>query len=333
MKRARRGLVFAGGFTLVELLVVIAIIGILVSLLMPAVQSAREAGRRTQCMNNLKQMSLAALNHEQAKGFYPTGGWGWDWVGDADRGSGRKQPGGWSYCILPYAEQTALALLGAGQPFDQKKAAACTVVNTPLAMFYCPTRRGVRTYPNIKTDLGAGNVGFNCNPSPMIAKLDYAANAGDTGVTQFFQGPTSYADGDNPAWSKWNDTSLMTGISFERSEIGPGHVRDGTSNTYLIGEKYLNPDDYITGLDLADNEDAYSGFDNDIFRSTALGLPPLQDTPGNANGDSFGGPHSGTFNMSFCDGSIHTISFSIDPEVHRRLGNRRDGLTVDQSRF
>ena len=102
------------GFTLVELLVVITIIGILIALLLPAVQAAREAARRMQCTNHLKQIGLAMLNHEQAHKQFPTGGWGWGWIGDPDRGFDHRQPGGWVYNILPYLEQDALYNLQKG---------------------------------------------------------------------------------------------------------------------------------------------------------------------------------------------------------------------------
>src|SRR5262245_27373597 len=95
-------------FTLVELLVVIAIIGVLVGLLLPAIQASRETARKTQCKNNLRQMSTAFLNHENTQGFFPSSGWGNKWVGDPDGGYGATQPGGWAYSILPYMEYVAL---------------------------------------------------------------------------------------------------------------------------------------------------------------------------------------------------------------------------------
>ena len=108
MQRNKNSHRILSGFTLVELLVVIAIIGVLVALLLPAIQAAREAARRNSCKNNLRQLAIGCLNHESGAGFYPSGGWGANWVGDADRGFGRDQPGGWIYNVLPFIEEDAM---------------------------------------------------------------------------------------------------------------------------------------------------------------------------------------------------------------------------------
>lgn len=101
------------GFTLVELLVVITIIGILVALLLPAVQAAKESGRQAQCQSNMKMIGAAFIQHAATHGYFPTGGWGWSWHSDPDRGFSLKQPGGWAYNILPYIDQNDLRLMGA----------------------------------------------------------------------------------------------------------------------------------------------------------------------------------------------------------------------------
>ncbi|MDW8036999.1 MAG: DUF1559 domain-containing protein, partial [Thermoguttaceae bacterium] len=265
------------GFTLVELLVVITIIGILIALLLPAVQSAREAARRTQCANNLKQLALAILEHEQAIGHFPTGGWGWAWMGDPDRGFGLRQPGGWIYNILPFMEQQALHDLGLGQSESVKKAEAAKMAATPISSLNCPSRRRPQAFP-----VPEGWVAYNCNSVSAAARNDYAINQGDRGISNF-SGPSSYSEGDNPNWSGWPaDKKQMTGISFVQSQVTAAEVRDGTSNTYLVGEKYLNPDRYLNGTSPADNRGMYQGEDFDIGRWVGVSSSylPRRDTAG-----------------------------------------------------
>src|SRR5688572_26083147 len=130
-------------FTLVELLVVIAIIGILVALLLPAVQAAREASRRTQCKNNLKQIGLAVVNHENQQRFFPHGGWGFQCMGLPNRGFGPTQPGGWVYNILPYLEEQSLHKFGTPEP---TKAQLKQVAMTPVGVMNCPSRRPAEAF-------------------------------------------------------------------------------------------------------------------------------------------------------------------------------------------
>jgi prepilin-type N-terminal cleavage/methylation domain-containing protein/prepilin-type processing-associated H-X9-DG protein len=305
------------GFTLIELLVVIAIIGVLIALLLPAVQQAREGASRTQCANNLKQIGLAMLNHESTYSRFASGGWGWRWVGDPDRGTDHSQPGGWVYNLLPFVEQDNLHRLGMGGTPEEKATASAIRISTPLALFNCPTRRRPITYHNDVYDYRNTK-----NPIDKVARTDYATNAGDQSRSQWFEGPATLEQGDDPNWQGWKDhpTDGLTGICFQRSEIRIAQVTNGTSNTYMIGEKYLNPHDYETGKDLADNECMYIGFDNDVSRTSYY--LPLQDLPGYANYDTFGSAHPAGLNMVYCDGSVRFISFSIEKAVHQRAGNR-----------
>ena len=333
------------GFTLVELLVVITIIGILIALLLPAVQAAREAARKTQCSNNLKQAGLAMLGHEERYKFLPTGGWGWFWVGIPDRGSGKEQPGGWVYCILPFIEQQELHELGSdGDPNSTtaaKWAASAQRVQTPLAGMNCPSRRTAINYPMSYFSGGVCPLyDAGTNGVTMGARADYAACAGDQISNQWGSGPSTIAAANQlTAANGWpmDVAKQSTGICYLRSEVTLGMITDGTSNTYMLGEKYVNPDHYLDGLDGGDNENMYCGYNSDLFRVTCYAPAnsppiidvPMQDTPGYDNDAIFGSAHANSLNMSFCDGSVQSISYSIDPETHRRLGNRQDNLPVN----
>ena len=121
---------------------------------------------------------------------------------------------------------------------------------------------------------------------------------------------------------------------YAGSQLSLASVTDGASNTYLLGEKYIDPDDYTNGNDLGDNENAYMGDNEDISRWANPGYSvPMQDTPGNAVRYDFGSAHANGFGMAFCDGSVHVISFFIDMTTHTHLANRHDGFAIDASKY
>ena len=325
------------GFTLIELLVVIAIIGVLVSLLLPAVQAARESARRLQCCNNLKQLSLGAMQHVEQHGYFPTGGWGWHWTGDADRGFSKHQPGGWVYNVLPYVEQDRLHELPADslprKLTTKQKDLANVMVKTPLVIMNCPSRRESVLYPK-DTDSGTFvgyNVTDNSPADNVVARGDYAINCGDKVITEWFPGPPDLETGMDDKWSGWHDVKHFNGISFERSQVRPAHVTDGASNTIMLGERNLNPDRYLLGSNPADNEHMYTGFNNDNYRSTRE--PPLEDRPGFNTYLHFGSAHWAGCHFAFCDGRVRIINYTVDPVTFNHLGDRMDGKAVNDAKY
>ncbi len=330
----------AAAFTLIELLVVIAIIGILIALLLPAVQSARESARQLKCATNLKQLSLAAVNHQDTHGFFPTGGWGWDWVGDPDRGFGRRQPGGWLFSVLPFIEQEYLWELASDGQEDVLTSLQLdrtnTVCKTPLILVSCPSRRPCIPYFAPRAGgFVAHNARSNTGSDNFAARSDYAINAGDRDSEKRGGnggGPTSLGAADSFGW--WpQDHRNFSGISHQRSQVKLSDITDGVTNTFLIGEKYMDQDRYTTGTDPGDNENLYTGYNNDNFRCTNPSHPLIQDRLGYVDTFRFGSAHFGGSHFSFCDGSVRIISYTIDEHIYRDLGNRKDGNVLDAGKF
>ena len=319
------------GFTLIELLVVIAIIAVLVGLLLPAVQKVREAANRVQCNNHLKQIALALVNHHETVGRFPSTGWGFAWAPHPDRGTGDKQPGGWSYALLPYLEQEALYRLGAGTSGAELEAANVRRLQTPLAVWHCPSRRTPRNYPV--------GVGIWFVQQPILsgrltesARTDYAINGGEQ-FLNIGQGPATLADGDSGQY-RFPDWGPSTGICHTRSRVRVADITDGTSSTYLVGEKYVGRQSAERGDYYGDDQGPYCSDERDSMRWAALGgtyLPPQQDQPGrdsDVQTFSFGSAHAAGFHVALADGSVRLFTYTIPQQTHRRLSNRRDGQVV-----
>ena len=310
---------FRSGFTLVELLVVIAIIAMLVTLLLPAVQSAREAARNIHCKNTLKQMSLASLNHEGAHGHLPGDGWGWRWIGDPDRGTGNEQPGSWLYRILPYTEAKEIyAMASDGLPNEltsKQMDGGARAIGTHLPWFNCPSRKDERLTPM------TGNWPYrNTNPAKGAATISYGANYGDT-VIKFIDGPKRLGD----------VVSLrdlrVSGSVFFQSNLQLAKITDGTSKTYFASEYHWS----------IDRENPASG-ENYYGIGTPLAGGYLVTAIHQPRKDSFlegnlavrdlgrmGSAHPNTFNVTFCDGSVKAMDYSLDLNIHMQNSNRFDG--------
>ena len=339
------------GFTLVELLVVIAIIAILVSLLLPAVQSAREAARRTQCMNHLKQLGLACLHHADTHGTLPGAGWTWLCSADPDLGFGKSQPGTWHYSILPFIEQQDLWELGSdGDPQNitaTQREGGKQRHQTPLSVFHCPSRRAAVLYPGYR---GLYNEDPPSNENEvdndLIAKTDYAMNGGTFYLREGYGSCTATPD----SWSSRYDAPT-DGAGHLRGEVKLRDIFDGTSNTFMLGEKTKQPCRYERS-DHADHHGIYRGGeeamaycsrspknywynlgsqdnlpwrDKDYLNGFYCSHKPDQRTIQYR----WGSAHPSTFHVVMCDGSVHAIGYEIDGITCERYSTRNGGELID----
>jgi prepilin-type N-terminal cleavage/methylation domain-containing protein len=350
-----RGRASRTAFTLVELLVVIAIIGVLVALLLPAIQAAREAARNSQCKNNLKQIGLAMLNYESSNKTFPAGGWSFKWMGDPNQGMGHRQPGGWIYQAAPYMENQNVTMLGGGLTGTALKQALQQQIGAVMPSFNCPTRRPATGYVALEKP-------HNADLPPLAAKSDYAANGGSYQLTPSAGLPlpdatfTNCLEGyPNCTWAIGDDRIAQdfNGIVCSRFGARVGQITDGTSKTLAAGEKWVMTKFYENPTDLppadegkdnpGDNGSMYLGYDWDSVRwangkyegGRPEGTLPVKDTQtkldnggdvvGNTFIRNFGGPHASTFNVVYADGSTHSLEFDIDPLVWNAIGGRNDG--------
>jgi prepilin-type N-terminal cleavage/methylation domain-containing protein/prepilin-type processing-associated H-X9-DG protein len=325
----------SAGFTLVELLVVIAIIGVLVALLLPAVQAAREAARRSTCINQLKQIGLATLNHESALRVFPTGG-------DkrhpdpieipAESRTIKRGPHNeiysWAYQILSYMEQDSIRRLTTQQ----------LTQDAVVPMYYCPSRRGPTK--------GGDGVG--------TWKMDYAAavpgraNPFTPKDTQAIYGSTSGTAKDivptRPS-SVFDDVGIIVRTPYDwymqkralsnPPPTKPAHIVDGLSRTLMITEKRLAPSQYAADAYVWHDDRGWTdGWDADTFRSSThpIGADGEQQAPTESDDDfghRIGSAHSSGVNAVFGDGSVRQISYDIETEILNRLAHRSDGLEAE----
>jgi prepilin-type N-terminal cleavage/methylation domain-containing protein/prepilin-type processing-associated H-X9-DG protein len=308
-------------FTLIELLVVIAIIGILISLLLPAVQSAREAARRVQCVNNLKQLSLAMHNYHDANGCFPYA------LINTNGGRFSCMTG-----ILPYIEQGPL-FAAYNTSVGSRDVANRTSAATMVSSFLCPSM----------------NLPYS-KPDPFyndyLAPTSYAFSNGSK-YANLYSGRHKYGEPDGVVIGDATTNSGDTEDPLLKIALPPitvGSVRDGSSNTYFIGEQdYALKDDFFGstttragayrggqgvwahGYPRGLNFSSWSTFNKHTISSTA-------DSEENGS-YSFRSQHPGGVNFAFVDGSVRFLKDSISKNIYRGLSTRSGGEVISANAY
>jgi prepilin-type N-terminal cleavage/methylation domain-containing protein/prepilin-type processing-associated H-X9-DG protein len=289
-------------FTLVELLVVIAIIGILAALLLPAIQAAREAGRRSECQNHLKQIGLAILNYHDTQKTFPMGRERTDQFGVS-----------WAFRLLPQLEESAVyASRDATRHVDDPK--NIRAMRTPIQVYACPSRRAAAADRNFD----------NNDAAPLVldaaALGDYASNAGYDVLAGMVPGTSDFLP---PSQIDMR----ITGPIFSGSQISGKRVTDGLSSTLAVGERHIPPADATKPSNMQEywqGDTAFFAGDRQptIFRGTRYGLATgPYDIAVKATEDPlvplerFGGSHPGVVMFAYLDGHVAPLEIGIELEI------------------
>jgi prepilin-type N-terminal cleavage/methylation domain-containing protein len=327
-------------FTLVELLVVIAIIGVLIALLLPAVQAAREAARRSQCQNNLKQIGLAIQNYHDAQKRLPNSRRIFDYIT-------------WAADLWPYLEAgTVSAAWDRKQTYYGQRESARAA---QLAVYLCPTRRS----PPQLSISGDNDAGSESGQNFPGALGDYACNTGDTSPDAS-ENDNTYDRSDGTLkeptgpfrYSGHGETEGTGGIQLGVTDLSKlaikyavrfKNIEDGLSNVAFIGEKHVPSEGprgtWFGNIEAKDNSIYNADFWSSVGRKGGFGRPIAEPADGSEGGNamdsfnkSFGSWHPGFCQFLYGDGSVHSVNVDVDEYMLGHLCNIADGQTVNLDR-
>ncbi len=305
------------GFTLIELLVSIAIIGILIGLLLPAVQASREAARRTSCQNNLKNIGLAIQNFESSRKELPP-----------SRNYDHYTT--WAFLILPYLEQEGLR-----QEWDDSLKyyyQSDEARTTRIPIYYCPSRRSGNILSQRGDDIFSP---FETSPHVPGTIADYACSAGHgpPGVWNWIKSNGAFIMGkgetEPPTIPDGNFASPGAILKTWQSRTSFASLIDGASHTILVGEKHVRPS--RQGISPEDGA-IYNGDHPANFSRCGGPGYPIAKTPTSRYQTNFGSYHQGgACHFAFADGSVRTLTPQINTDLLGRLTHRYDSEFTEEN--